>query len=116
VGHYNNERLHSAVGYLTPRDALEGRGEAIGAERRRKLEAARLARARSRDAATARDLTSERATDIIPIAGETETGSAGEQPDRGISGRDFDAKSRALGGSNRLPSALPDIAEKLAHA
>lgn len=116
IDHYNNERLHSAVGYLTPRDVLEGRGEAIRAERRRKLEAARQARARSRDAAAARDLTSERATDIIPIAGETEAGSAGEQPDRGISGRDFDAKSPALGGSNRLPSALPDIAEKLAHA
>ena len=44
VDHYNNKRLHSAIGYVTPIDKLEGRAEAIHAERDRKLEAAREAR------------------------------------------------------------------------
>jgi hypothetical protein len=29
VGEYNTERLHSAIGYITPRDKLEGRAPAI---------------------------------------------------------------------------------------
>jgi transposase InsO family protein len=41
VQHYNDVRLHSAIGYLTPRDQLEGRAEAIFAERDRKLHEAR---------------------------------------------------------------------------
>jgi transposase InsO family protein len=44
VEHYNNVRLHSAVGFVTPADMLAGRREAIHAERDRKLEQARLAR------------------------------------------------------------------------
>lgn len=43
---YNNERLHSAIGYVPPRAALEGRRDAIQVERDRKLEQARLARER----------------------------------------------------------------------
>jgi len=45
VAHYNNVRLHSALGYVTPKDKLEGREQAIWAERDRKLEAARERRA-----------------------------------------------------------------------
>jgi transposase InsO family protein len=41
VGHYNNVRLHSAIGFVTPKDKLEGRAEAIGQARDQKLEAAR---------------------------------------------------------------------------
>lgn len=41
VEYYNNERLHSAIGYVTPKDKLEGREPAIFAERDKKLEAAR---------------------------------------------------------------------------
>ncbi len=41
VAHYNNVRLHSAIGYITPADFLAGRGPAIWAERDRKLNAAR---------------------------------------------------------------------------
>jgi hypothetical protein len=33
VAHYNNVRLNSAVGYITPKDMLAGRQEQIQAER-----------------------------------------------------------------------------------
>jgi len=45
VQHYNNRRLHSAIGYVTPADRLAGRHGAIWAERDRKIEAAREQRA-----------------------------------------------------------------------
>jgi hypothetical protein len=38
VEHYNNVRLNSAIGYITPRDMLAGRQHEIHAERDRKLE------------------------------------------------------------------------------
>ena len=41
VEHYNNVRLNSAIGYITPKDMLAGRQQEIHAERDRKLEAAR---------------------------------------------------------------------------
>jgi transposase InsO family protein len=41
VEHYNTVRLPSALGYVTPKDKLEGREAEIFAERDRKLEAAR---------------------------------------------------------------------------
>ncbi len=41
VTHYNERRLHSAIGYITPLAKLEGREKQIFAERDRKLEAAR---------------------------------------------------------------------------
>jgi putative transposase len=44
VQQYNTVRLHSAIGYLTPQDKLEGRAEEIFAQRDAKLEAARKAR------------------------------------------------------------------------
>ena len=48
VEHYNNVRLHSAIGYITPADFLVGRGPAIWAERDRRLVTARETRARRR--------------------------------------------------------------------
>lgn len=42
---YNNVRLHSAIGYVAPKDMLENRREAIHAERDRKLAEARAKRA-----------------------------------------------------------------------
>jgi transposase InsO family protein len=44
VESYNNRRLHSAIGYVTPADKLYGRAETIQSERDAKLTAAREAR------------------------------------------------------------------------
>jgi hypothetical protein len=44
VEHYNNVRLNSATGYITPKDVLAGRQQEIHAGRDRKLEAARQQR------------------------------------------------------------------------
>lgn len=48
VTHYNTVRLHSAIGYVTPQDMLDGRQAKIHAERDRKLEAAREQRRQQR--------------------------------------------------------------------
>lgn len=45
VSHYNHVRLHSAIGYITPADKLNGLATVIHAERDRKLEEARARRA-----------------------------------------------------------------------
>jgi transposase InsO family protein len=61
VEHYNHERLHSAIGYVTPADKLAGREPEIFAERDRKLEAARERRRQTRQlAATAADAVQHR--------------------------------------------------------
>jgi transposase InsO family protein len=44
VDHYNNVRLNSATGYITPKDMLAWRQRKIHAERDRKLEEARKQR------------------------------------------------------------------------
>jgi transposase InsO family protein len=51
VEEYNQRRLHSAIGYVTPADKLSGREKLIFAERDRKLALARERRARNRQAA-----------------------------------------------------------------
>jgi putative transposase len=60
VEHYNNVRLNSAVGYITPKDMLAGRQQEIHAERDRKLETARQHRHRR-----------VRDTEVIIVASET---------------------------------------------
>lgn len=48
VDHYNNHRLHSAIGYVTPADKLAGRAKEINAQRDRRLEEARAKRKQKR--------------------------------------------------------------------
>jgi hypothetical protein len=50
VKHYNTQRLHSAIGYVTPFDKLHGNEQAILQERDRRLQAARQRRAENRRA------------------------------------------------------------------
>jgi len=44
VDHYNTVRLHSAIGYVTPKDMLEGKQNQIHIQRNLKLEGARQMR------------------------------------------------------------------------
>jgi putative transposase len=44
VDHYNNARLNSATGYITPKDMLAGRQQEIQVEGDRKLDVARKQR------------------------------------------------------------------------
>ena len=48
IDYYNENRLHSAIGYVAPKDKLEGRAAIILSERDRKLEAARMLRQQRR--------------------------------------------------------------------
>lgn len=48
IRYYNDERLHSSIGYIAPKDKLEGKDEQIFKERDRKLEAAREIRKQKR--------------------------------------------------------------------
>jgi transposase InsO family protein len=50
VAYYNDVRLHSAIGYIAPKDKLEGKEKAILDERDRKLEQARERRKARRQA------------------------------------------------------------------
>ncbi len=56
VRHYNNKRLHSAIGYVTPTDKLAGREKEIFSSRNCKLEAAREARKKRRQGIDKRPL------------------------------------------------------------
>jgi Integrase core domain len=85
VHYYNNHRLHSAIGYITPNDKLFGRAKEIHRERDHKLEAARELRKlkrRQQPDQPSTNLTDNRAYAILPILGETDAGNAGEQPAR----------------------------------
>jgi putative transposase len=68
VEHYNTVRLHSAIGYVTPMDKLDGRDTEIFAQRDRKLAEARDRRKANRQAARAEELA---AANGLPITTPT---------------------------------------------
>ena len=67
VERYNNVRLNSATGYITPRDMLMGRQPEIHAERDRKLEAARQQRQSHRQHSKKRECASWAATPVSTL-------------------------------------------------
>ena len=70
VDYYNRVRLHSAMGYVAPWDKLEGRAEAIWAERDRKLEEAQRQRQlRRQESLRNLPLEPERIAGAVPAAG-----------------------------------------------
>lgn len=106
VEEYNMTRLHSAIGYISPINKLEGRAEAILAERDAKLAAAREKRAarRKQHRREQRDplrpwLTTWKEMAILTLAGETDAGSAGEQP----------ARDSWLGGDGNPSGGVPEL-------
>ncbi len=76
--HYHRVRLPSAIGYVAPLDRLEGRAEAIWAERDRKLEEARWKRQLRRQEASRNYL-----LEPLALAGPEPIG-AGEAPAAGL--------------------------------
>ncbi len=56
VKYYNEVRLHSAIGYVSPKDKLEGRAEEIWRQRDEQLENARMHRANERRRAAAKKI------------------------------------------------------------
>lgn len=54
ITYYTNERLHSAIGYVTPKDKLAGNDQRIFAQREAKLEQARALRKARRHEEAAR--------------------------------------------------------------
>ena len=100
VEHYNNVRLHSAIGYVAPTAKLTGCEPVIFAERDRKLDEARQRRKEVR--ATARNMLASLASDTDnrnqPVKRKRAL-EASNPP--GITGRVCDEWSR--GGSNAAP-------------
>jgi putative transposase len=81
VEYYSNVRLHSAIGYVAPKNKLEGREKEIFANRDRKLDYAGEQRKLRRQAAQGKvPATMSQRYDILTLPSKTETGSAGKQP------------------------------------
>ena len=62
IAYYNDHRLHSAIGYVAPKDKLDGREKQIFAERKRKLGEARKRRITA-------NLISKNTPSLAPMAG-----------------------------------------------
>lgn len=97
IEHYNQERLHSAIGYITPADRLAGRHKAIWAERDRKLAEAREARRHKRGGEGSVDL----AAGKVGGNGHATTVSPEDRATQGCDpSAEGDSKTAGLGGGN----------------
>jgi transposase InsO family protein len=80
IDHYNNHRLHSALGYLRPIDYLNGNDKELLKVRQEKLDKA--AEARIKYWADKKKLDNNIEISKLAMSDEAEAGSAGEQPAR----------------------------------
>jgi hypothetical protein len=60
VEHYNEKRLHSGIGYIAPKDKLEGREAEIWKQRDEQLENARKNRADKRRSGYVKEIVNSR--------------------------------------------------------
>jgi transposase InsO family protein len=67
VQHYNEARLHAGIGYVAPKDRLDGRDEAIRQNRRRKLADAQITRRAAHHTQTAAPRTSLQRSVAAPV-------------------------------------------------
>ena len=101
VAHYNNVRLHSAIGYVTPKDKLEGRAVEVCRARDQKLEAAREMRRQKRAAQQPTNpLATEESRDQERAVGPEDRALPGGNPSAAA-----DSETAGLGGHGR--PALP---------
>ena len=82
VRHYNEIRLHSALGYVTPADKLAGQDQQIFAERDRKLETRTRTAAKCPRSSSASWLTDQELA-TVGVERYDEDGLGGGQEQRG---------------------------------
>jgi hypothetical protein len=82
VEKYNNERLHSALQYVTPYDKLRGREEEIFSERDRKLSEAREERRKRRREASATCYTKNARSEDRAMLGSNPSAAPGSEAKR----------------------------------
>lgn len=105
VREYNEDRLHSALGYVTPADMLAGRQQAIFDARDAKLKAAREARAKAR--ALARESI---ASEIARQASSEGYDTVSRSEDKALLGSNLSAESMPVasdGGTLATTAAVP---------
>lgn len=97
IAHYNETRLHSAIGYVTPKAMLEGRRQEIHDRRDRQLETARLARAKAHaqstltlpQSASTQENQSEKQTRALEESNPPGISEGSEQPGKSAKTTDF---------------------------